>query len=30
VIFGYAKEPGLMGDKEKSKRIFGRAVPENA
>ncbi len=30
VILGYAKEPGLMGDREKSKRIFGRAVPEPA
>jgi hypothetical protein len=30
VILGYAKEPGLMGDKEKSKRIFGRSVPVEA
>ncbi len=30
VILAYAKEPGLMGDKEKSKRIFGRAEPVEA
>lgn len=30
VILGYAKEPGMLGDAEKSKRIFGRSTPVRA